>query len=848
MSRRWVRVALAVFTGALALVLMLLAGYAVGLQPAHMRNQHLLDCRMRCNEARCVLKGIDPYDVWKGRVRVAGYEPWNFREAAENHELVPFKNYVHAYPPWSYSIIMPLSFFDDVFATSLWLTLLWGAVAVGTGMAFLFGYRRLNVLWMGFLSIAVVWMFGSAFLSCMFYGNYSVVVAFAVAVALILHRKHLDGWAGVAWSLALVKPQTTLLFLIPLLCLRKWRTLGVLCVLMTGLTLVPCILCHRLPWTMIFSIADYSAGQFFETGFIAQSVFVKLIGEGGLPPALLTMGSAVIGATVCGALTVALSVATRKHNDVLRTVHWDELLVFLPALILSTVWTASRGHDHSIQAVTSVILLCLFARSGVPKVARICALCMIPILVIAPFETAFELPINVFKLLSVFGIVILTTVLIRDSAQDLATFRLDKRIKTFCGRMLTLAIVVVALHGVNSVGKSMDCQPPQVKDQQMIDFHMRRNEACCVRDGIDPFLVWRGDIRDDRFTPWSFASAKGEHELVRFRRYVHAYPPWEYALMLPFSWMDEREAGSCYMGMMYLALAVLSIIALLAGRRLTGRWWSGCLLLAVVWRFFVPYACCIMYGNFGVIIAALMAVALVFHARGRDALAGIFWTLCFVKPQVAVIALIPLTVLRKWRTLLVIAGGLTVLTLTSAVLCQRSPWEMLVCIREYSANQFNEVALIPKGVFLTLTEEGGIAASTLIMFSSVAVGAVCVLLTLVVVLGLKNIRAENSRCCWVNAVVGFVPALLLSTIWTSSRLHDMSVQSVTAVLLLAIAIVIRDVKVRVISLLLATCVCFQYLDAFGGWSVNVMQVVSVVLLCGWCWVFVKGHVRTNGRC
>ena len=85
-----------------------------------------------------------------------------------------------------------------------------------------------------------------------------------------------------------------------------------------------------------------------------------------------------------------------------------------------------------------------------------------------------------------------------------------------------------------------------------VDFNTRYNEALCLRTGHDPYDVFSGAVLIPCVIPMS-----EDHEVAAMERLpsfpdfgkegqktmvVHAYPPWEYAWMLPWTYVPRDVA------------------------------------------------------------------------------------------------------------------------------------------------------------------------------------------------------------------------------------------------------------------------------------------------------------------
>lgn len=208
------------------------------------------------------------------------------------------------------------------------------------------------------------------------------------------------------------------------------------------------------------------------------------------------------------------------------------------------------------------------------------------------------------------------------------------------------------------------------------DFQLRYNEAKCVLSGCDPFLIWEGQRTLSPYLSFDQATTMvdGIHE------YVGAYPPWEYPLMVPFALFPKRIALVVFFIIEVLCSIALVIWSVFAGWRLHGRLGDGflCGAVAVMPAYYVVY--CLNYLNFGVMIAVASVGLAYCLDRKRQVLAGVCWAMMMVKPQIALLFVIPLLIGKRFRAICVAAGICILLTAASAIICGRSPLEMISAV------------------------------------------------------------------------------------------------------------------------------------------------------------------------
>ncbi len=342
---------------------------------------HAVDFRMRYNEAECVRHGKDPYLVWNGTLKSGKYTPWSFERLYSADEL----SFVHAYPPWSYAWMLPLTCVSRDSAEAVFRGITWCGFLFIVGCAFSLGYKAKSEAWAGFAAAAAALLAWRSVLDCLVCLNYGVLITAAAMMALLCHRKRQDWIAGLFWAFTLVKPQIGGLFMVALLVRRKWRTLLVAGLITLFGTLLSAYLCHRSPMEMILSIVQYSQGQFHSTGFVPRGLFALL--EPRLGESALMAGSAAVGALLC----VFLSWRLRTCDDVFE---WA-----MPAVFLSTLWVAARLHDQAIDAIMFLGLALSAVRET--KICRlVCDTTLMLLLLSRGLDDTFLFPVNLTQLLA----------------------------------------------------------------------------------------------------------------------------------------------------------------------------------------------------------------------------------------------------------------------------------------------------------------------------------------------------------------------------------------------------------------------------------------------------------------
>jgi hypothetical protein len=174
------------------------------------------DFNLRMNEIQCVLNGVNPFQIWNEEIVLPPYVS-NFPKKPTPEGCI---EQVNAYAPWEYVYMMPLSFLPRHIAWFVYCIMMGFAVfCVGWFSRPLegeddFQWGGDDVLLLISLPLAMtsylIWSNASV-------GNFIVfVMAFSVLLAKALAK---GNWlfAGVSLAVTMIKPQSAILFVLPLL-------------------------------------------------------------------------------------------------------------------------------------------------------------------------------------------------------------------------------------------------------------------------------------------------------------------------------------------------------------------------------------------------------------------------------------------------------------------------------------------------------------------------------------------------------------------------------------------------------------------------------------------------------
>jgi hypothetical protein len=143
--------------------------------------------------------------------------------------------------------------------------------------------------------------------------------------------------------------------------------------------------------------------------------------------------------------------------------------------------------------------------------------------------------------------------------------------------------------------------------------------------------------------------------------------------------------------------------------------------------------------------------------RERQVLAGICWAMMMVKPQIALLFVVPLLIGKRYRAICVAAGICLLLTAVSAIVCGRSPVAMILAVGRCRG-------MFPKCYLLgpVVTEWLHDISPMLPHVLNVVIGVlVCFVLS-------QRFRRFDG---WLMKLL---PAVMLCWLWSVSRFYDQS--------------------------------------------------------------------------
>ena len=306
------------------------------------------DYMMRVTEIDCLLRGVNPYDVWHGDIVLKPYVP-NYGEpcrAVEGKE--GFTEQINAYAPWEYVMMMPFALMPRTFSWVLYFVLMLAGLGLlvrlgrSFGMAFSGRGREVAMI----VGVAPVLLSGLPIHQNFHAGNLSVPVLVAAALMAVCLNRRRDALAGVCWAFAMLKPQLGLIFAVPLLMGRRFLTCAVAAGVCLGLTCVAALICHASPVTLILQTPAANTFAFMGCGTYPYFMCGWLPGDLGIVAGVLA------GAVLCFLLTRWLA----------RAGVGDWFVLLMPAAVMGASWTYAQCYSFAMNWFFFLVLVAALAK------------------------------------------------------------------------------------------------------------------------------------------------------------------------------------------------------------------------------------------------------------------------------------------------------------------------------------------------------------------------------------------------------------------------------------------------------------------------------------------------------
>lgn len=301
------------------------------------------DYMLRMTEVDCLLRGVNPYDVWHGDIVLKPYVP-NYGEPCRAVECKEgFTEQINAYAPWEYIMMMPFALMPRTFSWIFYFALMMAGLGLlvhlgrSFGLAFSGRGREVAII----VGVAPVLLSGLPIYQNFHAGNLSVPVLVAAALMAVCLNRRRDALAGVCWAFAMLKPQLGLIFAVPLLMERRFLTCAVAAGVCLGLTCVAALICHASPVVLILQTP--AANTFAFMGCGTYPYFMC----GWLPGNLGIVAGVLAGAVLCFLLTRWLARAGVGN--------WFVLL--MPAAVMGASWTYAQCYSFTMNWFFFLVLV-----------------------------------------------------------------------------------------------------------------------------------------------------------------------------------------------------------------------------------------------------------------------------------------------------------------------------------------------------------------------------------------------------------------------------------------------------------------------------------------------------------
>ncbi len=357
------------------------------------------------------------------------------------------------------------------------------------------------------------------------------------------------------------------------------------------------------------------------------------------------------------------------------------------------------------------------------------------------------------------------------------------------------------------------------------DLTLRYNECrVMLEEGLDPADVVAGRVESVGYRYFMDERPEMAHKQV-----IHAYPPWEYGVMLPLAAFPRSVVGGVYRLLTVVALLGVAMFSLRCMRQveLRDRVWEMAAPLSLL-LFIQPLKVCADIGNFGLLITgAYLGAAWALSTRRPIAL-GLFWAAAMMKPQLGVWLAFPILFTRQWRAIPVAVGACCLLSLVPALYLGKSPVTLVLELADTSAQS---AAVTQYGVglfaFLHPTAYQGLIAPLNM--------TVCAL-----VLGTISWWYRNSR----DGLLLLAPVALCALWGSYSPPHDRMLLFVPMLLLIREGLRVPTTpKIRftaIVGTLFIAGMCIVeyrlFRMAFNPWAANTPLSRLFILVDPCCWV------------
>lgn len=323
------------------------------------------------------------------------------------------------------------------------------------------------------------------------------------------------------------------------------------------------------------------------------------------------------------------------------------------------------------------------------------------------------------------------------------------------------------------------------------DFKYRLAEVDCVKRGVDPFLVWNETVE---LAPYFSNNPNRRSKPIGSTQDVSVYVPWEYTLVLPFSFIDPEVLWWVYSAASFLALGVM--LWCFRNRDLLPALGATLVVIYPIWSNF-------QVGNYGVL--TLLAAILLSEALDRklNFVAGIAWMFLMFKPQIGLVFAVPILMRRQYHVGSVAVSLCLILSLPAICLSGARVPEVFLEPAWATAFAFEGCGTWPKFMDLWFPSSVGIPAGLILGV------VVCYVMT-------RCLPTDSDSKTYL------MPAAIVSSCWTYTQAYSHVMGWFVAFVLIRALVAEpkrRDIQILVVASLVilsrALLACHGFAVFFG---------------------------------
>ena len=306
------------------------------------------DFTMRYNEIRCVLDRIDPFAITRGDVTHPVYVRFNRWE--------PGKMNLTGYTPWTYAFLLPFAVLPKALAAAAYTLLELGCILFLFRFSYCHAKRtglpEKNAIAVSASLCLLVYPITSAFGT----GNFGIPFAATIALMAVFLNNGNGACAGLCWAFLMCKPQIGILFAVPILLHRKWKTLEVAAVVCLSATFAVAAWLRESPVALLLEVVRDGDVGYYATDFLPRILFRSA--TSCIPKTVILLFHGILGLLLC------LFCSWRTRASALWTVR------LAPATMFASVWTYSWPHDKCIYAIIVAIAMTIWFRTDLNRWRR----------------------------------------------------------------------------------------------------------------------------------------------------------------------------------------------------------------------------------------------------------------------------------------------------------------------------------------------------------------------------------------------------------------------------------------------------------------------------------------------